>query len=154
VSAAGRTVFSLSEDETFALGRRTGQSLRPGSLVVLQGELGAGKTVFARGVAAGLGIAESEVSSPTFTLVQEYRGGRLPLFHADLYRLEAADEIGALGIDDMLQGGGIVLVEWGERLPGHLRRGATTVRFEDLGEDARRILVESEPEADEWIEDA
>ena len=148
------TVFSLSEDETFALGRRTGQTLRAGSLVVLQGELGAGKTVFARGVAAGLGIAESEVSSPTFTLVQEYRGGRLPLFHADLYRLEGEREMEALGIDAMLQGGGAVLVEWGERLPGHLRRGATIVRFEDLGADARRIHVESEPIEDPWVEDA
>jgi tRNA threonylcarbamoyladenosine biosynthesis protein TsaE len=147
-------VFSLSEDETFAFGRRTGQTLRPGSLVVLQGELGAGKTVFARGVAVGLGIAESEVSSPTFTLVQEYRGGRLPLFHADLYRLEAEREIDALGIDAMLQSGGVVLVEWGERLPGHLRRGATTVRFEDLGEDARRIHVEDERDEDTWVEDA
>ena len=148
-----RMVFSLCEDETFALGRRTGRALRPGSLVVLQGELGAGKTVFARGVAVGLGIPESDVSSPTFTLVQEYRGGRLPLFHADLYRLEAEAEIGALGIEDMLQGGGVVLVEWGERLPAHLRRGATTVRFEDLGEDARRIHVDSEPDKG-WLEDA
>lgn len=154
MSRPQRTVFSLSEDETFALGRRTGQTLRPGSLVVLQGELGAGKTVFARGVAVGLGIPEGEVSSPTFTLVQEYAGGRLPLFHADLYRLEDPHEIGALGIDHMLQGGGVVLVEWGERLPPHLRRGATTVRFEDLGEDARRIHVESDPEREDWVEDA
>jgi tRNA threonylcarbamoyladenosine biosynthesis protein TsaE len=153
VSTSSRTVFSLCEDETFALGRRTGQALRRGSLVVLQGELGAGKTVFARGVAVGLGIPEAEVSSPTFTLVQEYRGGRLPLFHADLYRLEAEAEIGVLGIEDMLQAGGVVLVEWGERLPGHLRRGATTVRFEDLGEDARRIHMESDPE-ESWLEDA
>lgn len=153
MSGGARTVFSLCEDETFALGRRTGKVLRPGSLVVLQGELGAGKTVFARGVAVGLGIPESDVSSPTFTLVQEYRGGRLPLFHADLYRLDAEAEMGALGIEDMLQGGGVVLVEWGERLPVHLRRGATTVRFEDLGEDARRIHVESEPE-NGWLEDA
>lgn len=148
-----RTVFSLSEDETFALGRRTGSALRPGSLVVLQGELGAGKTVFARGVAVGLGIAESEVSSPTFTLVQEYGGGRLPLFHADLYRLEEIDEIGALGIEHMLQRGGVVLVEWGERLPQHLKRGATTVSFEDLGEDTRRIQVDVDP-GEEWFEDA
>lgn len=153
MSTSSRTVFSLCEDETFALGRRTGQALRRGSLVVLQGELGAGKTVFARGVAVGLGIPEAEVSSPTFTLVQEYRGGRLPLFHADLYRLEAEAEIGVLGIEDMLQAGGVVLVEWGERLPGHLRRGATTVRFEDLGEDARRIHMESDPE-ESWLEDA
>jgi tRNA threonylcarbamoyladenosine biosynthesis protein TsaE len=148
------TLFSLSEDETFALGRRTAPTLRPGTLVLLQGELGAGKTVFARGVAVGLGVAESEVSSPTFTLVQEYRGGRLPMFHADLYRLEHEDEIGALGIDAMIQSGGVVLVEWGERLPAHLRQGATTVRFEDLGEDARRIHVERDPEASDWIEDA
>jgi tRNA A37 threonylcarbamoyladenosine biosynthesis protein TsaE len=75
------------------------------------------------------------------------------LFHADLYRLEGEGEIGALGIEDMLHAGGVVLVEWGERLPGHLRRGATSVRFEDLGEDARRIHVESSPE-DGWLEDA
>lgn len=153
MSQTTRTVFSLSEDETFALGRRTGSSLRPGSLVVLQGELGAGKTVFARGVAVGLGIAESEVSSPTFTLVQEYGGGRLPLYHADLYRLEGADEIGALGIEHLLQRGGVVLVEWGERLPPHLRRGATTVSFEDIGEDARRIALDVDS-ADDWFEDA
>jgi len=121
--------------------------------VVLQGELGAGKTVFARGVAVGLGIPEADVSSPTFTLVQEYRGGRLPLFHADLYRLDAEAEMGALGIEDILQAGGVVLVEWGERLPGHLKRGATTVRFEDLGEDARRIHVES-GSGNDWLEDA
>ena len=141
MNGSSRTVWSLSEEETFALGRRTGRALRPGSLVVLQGELGAGKTVFARGVAAGLGIREEEVSSPTFTLVQEYRGGRIPLFHADLYRLETEDEIGALGIEEMLRAGA-VLVEWGERLPSWLRRDATTVRFEELGEDSRRIHLE------------
>jgi tRNA threonylcarbamoyladenosine biosynthesis protein TsaE len=153
MSAASRTVFSLSEDETFALGRRTGSSLRPGSLVLLQGELGTGKTVFARGVAVGLGIGESEVSSPTFTLVQEYTGGRLPLFHADLYRLEGPDEIGALGIEYLLERGGVVLVEWGERLPQNLKRGATTVSFADIGEDARRIQVDVDP-GEEWFEDA
>jgi tRNA threonylcarbamoyladenosine biosynthesis protein TsaE len=153
MSRTSRTVFSLSEDETFALGRRTGRSLRPGSLVLLQGELGTGKTVFARGVAVGLGIAESEVSSPTFTLVQEYAGGRLPLFHADLYRLEGADEIGSLGIEHLLERGGVVLVEWGERLPQHLKRGATTVSFADIGEDARRIQVDLDA-GEEWFEDA
>ena len=140
-------VYSLSEDETLDLGRRLARSLRPGDLVLLLGELGLGKTVFARGIADGLGVDPAEVSSPTFTLVQEYRGGRVPLFHADLYRLMLATEADELGLDELLDAGAIVVVEWGERLPERLRRGALTVRFSEVGDEARRILIGGRVEA-------
>jgi tRNA threonylcarbamoyladenosine biosynthesis protein TsaE len=144
-AAAGtgsRTVFSLSEEETLDLGRGLGRALKGGELLLLQGDLGYGKTVFARGVAVALGILPEEVSSPSFTLVHEYVGGRVPLFHIDLYRLETPeDEVGALGIEDILAAGGVVLVEWGEKLPPFLRRGATTIRFHDVGEGSRRIEI-------------
>lgn len=140
-----RTVFSLCEEETFEIGRTLGRGLSAGALVLLQGELGLGKTVFARGVAAGLGIPPSEVSSPSFTLVHEYRGGRLPLFHVDLYRVERIeDELPSLGIEDILSGGGVAIVEWGEKLPPYLRRGAIVVRFHDLREGCRRIEIVSD----------
>jgi tRNA threonylcarbamoyladenosine biosynthesis protein TsaE len=136
---AERTVFTLSERETFELGRSLGRDLGDGFLLLLEGELGMGKTVFARGVAVGLGIAAEDVSSPTFTLVQEYEGGRMPVFHVDLYRLDLAEEVGTLGIEEILQAGGVVMVEWGEKLPAHLRRGGLRVRFEEMGEGSRRI---------------
>ena len=148
VASAPRTVFSLSEEETFDLGRGLGRALKGGELLLLQGDLGYGKTVFVRGVAASLGVPPEEVTSPSFTLVHEYAGGRMPVFHIDLYRLDEPDEdVGALGIEDLRESGGVVLVEWGERLPPFLRRGATTVRFHDVGEGSRRIeiLAESAP---------
>ena len=145
-ASGSRTVFSLSEDETMDLGRGLGRALKGGELLLLEGDLGYGKTVFARGVAAALGILPEEVSSPSFTLVHEYKGGRVPLFHLDLYRLETPEEeVGALGLEDILAGGGVVLVEWGEKLPPFLRRGATTIRFHDVGEGSRRIEILAEP---------
>jgi tRNA threonylcarbamoyladenosine biosynthesis protein TsaE len=140
-----RTVFSLSEEETFELGRTMAKTLRGGEMILLEGELGLGKTVFARGVAAGLGVRADDVSSPSFTLVQEYRGGRFPIFHVDLYRLDRPDELGSLGLEEILAAGAVVLVEWGEKLPPYLRRGAVVVRFHDLGEGSRRIDIVSEP---------
>jgi len=144
-TSGSRTVFSLSEEETLDLGRGLGRALKGGELLLLQGDLGYGKTVFARGVAAALGVIPEEVSSPSFTLVHEYKGGRIPLFHMDLYRLETPEEeVGALGIEEILAAGGVVLVEWGERLPPFLRRGATTIRFHDVGEGSRRIEILAE----------
>ena len=143
--SGSRTVFSLSEEETVDLGRGLGRALKGGELLLLQGDLGYGKTVFARGVAAALGVLPEEVSSPSFSLVHEYKGGRVPVFHVDLYRLETPeDEVGALGIEEILAGGGVVLVEWGEKLPPFLRRGATTIRFHDVGEGSRRIEILAE----------
>lgn len=147
--AGSRTVFTLSEDETVDLGRSVGRALKGGELLLLQGDLGYGKTVFARGIATALGVLPDEVSSPSFTLVHEYKGGRVPLFHIDLYRLDTPDEeVGALGIEDIRSAGGVIVVEWGEKLPPFLRRGATVVRFHDVGEGSRRIeiLAEASPE--------
>jgi tRNA threonylcarbamoyladenosine biosynthesis protein TsaE len=142
-TSASRTTFSLSEDETYEMGRTLGRGLRGGELVLVEGDLGLGKTVFARGVAAGIGARPEDVSSPSFTLVQEYTGGRTPMFHVDLYRLDDPEEIGTLGLEEILSAGGVVLVEWGEKLPPYLRREAIAVRFHDVGEGSRRIEVET-----------
>ncbi|MDR0858859.1 MAG: tRNA (adenosine(37)-N6)-threonylcarbamoyltransferase complex ATPase subunit type 1 TsaE [Oscillospiraceae bacterium] len=110
------TYTTHSEAETEELGRVLGTSLVPGSVVALSGNLGAGKTAFTRGIASALGIAEG-VSSPTFTVVNEYLNGSVPLFHFDLYRLSGADEVYDIGWDDYLGRGGIIVAEWSERAP-------------------------------------
>lgn len=132
-----RQVVTRGEAETIAAGASLGASLGPGAVVLLRGSLGAGKTAFVRGLAAGLGVSPDEVSSPTFTLVQEYRG-RVPLFHVDLYRITAA-ESDDLGLDD-LQEQGIVAIEWADKLD-RPPSGAIDVCLEDLGGDLRRISV-------------
>jgi len=133
-----QTVTTESEDETVALGAALGTSLGAGSVILLEGELGAGKTAFVRGLAAGLGAREDEVSSPTFTLVQHYRG-RLPLVHADLYRIDGA-EAEELGLDELADGG-VLAVEWAEKL-GRRPAGAIAVLIEDLGGDRRQITIQ------------
>lgn len=127
-----------SEEETSAVGARLARTLGAGDVVLLYGELGAGKTAFVRGLAEGLGADASEVSSPTFTLIQEY-AGRLKLFHVDLYRLEER-EVDDLGLEELILGGGVVAVEWAERWRGR-PDGVNEVRIEDAGEERRRILV-------------
>ena len=139
---ARRTVYTLSEDETFDLGRSLARGLKGGELILLDGELGLGKTVLTRGIAAGLGVAPEDVSSPSFTLIQEYKGGRTTLFHVDLYRLDEPAEFESLGFEEVLSGGGVVVVEWGEKLPLYLRKHATTIRFYDMGEGSRRIELQ------------
>lgn len=113
--------------------------LTAGAVLLLSGELGAGKTAFVRGLARGLDLDPGDVTSPTFTLVHEYRGGRLPLVHVDLYRLEHAD-LDEIGLDDDLARAGVVAIEWPERL---VRRpvSAMTVRIEDRGGDTRAIVI-------------
>jgi len=142
---ATRTVYSLSEEETFEFGRAAARSLGPGELILLEGALGTGKTVFARGVAAGLGVRPEDVSSPSFTLVQEYRTGRLPVFHVDLYRIDRPEDLASIGFEELLAAGGVVIVEWAEKLPPYLRRGAFVVRLFDAGEGSRRITLSREP---------
>jgi tRNA threonylcarbamoyladenosine biosynthesis protein TsaE len=150
-----RTVFSLSEQETVEFGRSFAQQLRGGELVLLRGELGVGKTVFARGVAIGLEIDPEEVSSPSYALIHEYRGGRLDVFHIDLYRLEQPEETETLGIEDLLDSGGLVLAEWGERLPAYYLRNAVLISFHDIGEGSRRIdVMPAEVQQDDLISDA
>jgi tRNA threonylcarbamoyladenosine biosynthesis protein TsaE len=131
-------VSTNSENETFALGKKIAASLQPGTFVLLHGDLGAGKTAFVRGMAAGLGANPDDVSSPTFVLIQQYKG-RIPLVHVDLYRLESAAAVDDLGLEEMASGA-VVAIEWAERLPRPLG-GSVSVRIEDLGENSRRIAV-------------
>jgi tRNA threonylcarbamoyladenosine biosynthesis protein TsaE len=141
-SAADDAILTRSDAETEGVGAQLGARLGPGARVLLHGELGAGKTAFVRGLAQGLGIDPDEVSSPTFTLVQEYRGGRLPLIHVDLYRL-ASGEVDDLGLD-ALAAEGVLAVEWAERMP-RADDGAIHVRLEHAGDDQRRIAIEPPP---------
>ena len=132
-------VETASEAETGTIGERLGQSLHAGDVVLLYGDLGAGKTAFVRGMARGLGANPDDVSSPTFTLVQEYPGPSLTLFHVDLYRLEPA-EIDDLGLEDLVSGDGVVAIEWAERWRGR-PDDVTEVRIEEAGDDRRRISI-------------
>lgn len=135
-----RTRASGSEADTEALGAELAATLGPGDVVLVRGDLGAGKTVFVRGVAAGLGLDPDLVSSPTFTLVHEYGGGRLPLVHLDLYRLDRAD-LDDLGLDAERAARGVVVVEWPERLR-HAVAGAVRVHIADDGGDRRTVVIE------------
>lgn len=110
-----RVITSPSESATVAAGRELAAQVGPGSIVMLSGDLGAGKTAFVRGLAAGLGIEPSDVSSPTFTLIHEYRGGRLLLRHVDLYRLQP-HEVDDLGLDELTSGDVVTAIEWPDRL--------------------------------------
>ena len=134
-----RTLTTHSEEETAAAGRELAASLAAGDVVLLYGDLGAGKTAFVRGLAQGLGVDRDEVSSPTFTLVQEYRGGRLTLFHVDLYRLDAAREIEDLGLDE-IAADGVLSIEWAEKMPNPPRR-SVSVRIEHGDGDTRTISI-------------
>jgi tRNA threonylcarbamoyladenosine biosynthesis protein TsaE len=141
VSDAARqeTLLTASEEETEAAGERLGQALSAGDVVLLYGDLGAGKTAFVRGLARGVGAPPDDVTSPTFTLIQEYTGGRATLYHVDLYRLEPK-EVDDLGLEDLVLGDGIVAIEWAERWTGR-PDDAIEVRLEHHGEDQRQIAV-------------
>ncbi len=135
---------SLCEEDTYALGEKIGREAKPGEVYTVIGDLGAGKTALTKGVAKGLGIKEP-VSSPTFTIVQEYEEGRLPLYHFDVYRIGDVEEMEEIGFEDYLGSGGVCLIEWAdlirEILPGTYRE----IRIEkDLkkGFDYRRITIE------------
>jgi tRNA threonylcarbamoyladenosine biosynthesis protein TsaE len=132
-------VVTASEDETMAAGASLASRLTAGDVVLLYGELGAGKTAFVRGVAEGLGARVEDVSSPTFTLIQEYASGRLTIYHVDLYRLRP-DEVDDLGLEELIDSGGIVAVEWPDRW--HRRPDdAVTVSITTEGEDRRRLRI-------------
>ena len=128
-----------SEEETIALGRQLAAALSAGDVLLLSGDLGAGKTAFVRGLAQGLGIDEDEVSSPTFTLVHEYRGGRLTLYHVDLYRLDraATDD---LGLDELGVADGVLAIEWPDRLT-HQLAGARAIEIQIVNDSTRRIRM-------------
>jgi tRNA threonylcarbamoyladenosine biosynthesis protein TsaE len=134
----GRRWQSASEEETQALGADLACELAPDGVLLLSGDLGAGKTVLARGIAQGLGIAPEEVQSPTFTLIREHRGSGGRLVHVDLYRLDP-EEVPALGLEEMLAGPGVKVVEWAERLPFPVP-GALILRLGRLPEGGREIV--------------
>ena len=130
---------TTSESETIAVGRTLAATLSAGDVILLYGDLGAGKTAFVRGLAEGLGVPSDDVSSPTFTLIQEYRGGRLPLFHVDLYRLNDPREIDDLGLDELATDG-VLAIEWAEKIP-RATPGAIVVRIAHGDADSRTIIL-------------
>lgn len=129
-----------SPAETEKIGAALGQVIPAGSIIAYRGDLGAGKTAFTRGLARGLGTAEM-VTSPTYTIVNEYLGGRLPLFHFDMYRLRSSDDLFDIGWDDYLDRCGVCAVEWSENVDDAME-DAIYVTIEKLGENARRITIE------------
>jgi tRNA threonylcarbamoyladenosine biosynthesis protein TsaE len=131
------TRVTHSENETADVARELAGALSAGDVILLYGDLGAGKTAFVRGLAKGLGVSSDEVTSPTFTLMQEYRGGRVPLFHVDLYRVNDSREIDDLGLDE-IAADGVLAIEWAEKLPSRYDR-AIAVRIEHGDGDARTI---------------
>ena len=137
-------IETRSPEETFRLGRKLGEAARPGQVFTLTGDLGTGKTVFTQGCAKGLGI-EEPVNSPTFTIVQVYDEGRLPLYHFDVYRIGDVEEMEEVGFEDYVMGDGVSLIEWAELISEILPEKRTAVRIEkdlEQGFDYRRITIE------------
>ena len=134
--------YSESERETEALGEELVRRMAPGTVVAFTGDLGAGKTAFVRGMARGLGIT-ARVTSPTFTIVNEYEGGRCPLFHFDMYRLSSSDELFDIGWEDYLARGGVCAVEWSENVEDALQDAIrVTIEKDPADPDTRRITIE------------
>ena len=134
------TYITHSESETEALGAAFAAKLPAGAVAALYGELGCGKTAFVRGMAKGMGI-DCLVNSPTFTIVNEYEGGKMPLFHFDMYRLGSADELYDIGWEDYLSRGGVCAVEWSENVPGAFDGDEYVVRFTKLSDMDREISI-------------
>ena len=132
--------ITRSPEETEQLGERLGKRLRGGEVIAFLGGLGAGKTAFTRGLARGLDIP-MRVTSPTYTIVNEYTGGRLPLFHFDMYRLESEDDLFDVGWEDYLRRGGVCAVEWSENVRAAMQ-DAITVRIDRLSDEERSITIE------------
>lgn len=131
-------MITRSAEETRAIGRRLADQLRPGDTVVLRGDLGAGKSEFARGVARGLGVA-GPVPSPSFTILNCYDEGRVPLYHFDWYRIADPEEIREMGLDEMIGADGIALIEWSERAPDTVPERALLVEIKVIDEETREI---------------
>ena len=129
-----------SPAETEAIGAALGNIIKPGTVIAYRGDLGAGKTAFTRGLAKGLGCTEI-ITSPTYTIVNEYLGGRIPLFHFDMYRLRSSDDLFDIGWEDYLDRGGVCAVEWSENVEDAME-DALYITIEKLGEDSRRTTLE------------
>ena len=139
---ATRETITHSAAETIAFGRSLAASLSPPNLVLLRGELGAGKTTLVKGIAEGFQAAkEEDVTSPTFTLVHEYRGPRVTVYHIDLYRIDTPRQLDTLGLDDLVAEKSILLIEWGEKFPRFVRERDVEIALQSLGGDKRRIVV-------------
>ncbi|MFQ5680838.1 MAG: tRNA (adenosine(37)-N6)-threonylcarbamoyltransferase complex ATPase subunit type 1 TsaE [Candidatus Omnitrophota bacterium] len=134
-------MISRCVEETMEFGQGLAKRLGPGAVVGLFGGLGAGKTILVKGIARGLGISPRDVVSPSFALVNEYNGGRLPLYHFDLYRLRQED-ISVLGFDEYLYGGGVNVIEWAERMGPDLPRGYLRIKIDVLDKEKRRISLD------------
>ena len=133
-------LLSHSPEDTEDIGARLAEQLEPGAVVAFTGDLGAGKTAFVRGLARGLGV-QDRVTSPTFTIVNEYEGGRLPLFHFDMYRLGSADELFDIGWEDYLRRGGVCAVEWSENIADALEEDAVRVDIRRGASDQERVIT-------------
>jgi tRNA threonylcarbamoyladenosine biosynthesis protein TsaE len=134
--------ITQSAEETIALGRKLAAMLTPPKLVLLRGELGAGKTTLVKGIAEGFHAAsEEDVTSPTFTLVHEYRAPAVNLYHIDLYRVDTARELETLGLDDLVAGDSVLLIEWGEKFPHLDRERDVEIALQRVGESGRRIQL-------------
>jgi len=139
-----REIITHSAEETIAFGRTLAEMLATPKLVLLRGDLGAGKTTLVKGIAAAFeAAAEEDVTSPTFTLVHEYRGPRANLYHIDLYRIDTQRELETLGLDDLRSENSILLIEWGEKFPRLVRERDVEISLEQDGENKRRIKIVS-----------
>ncbi len=135
-----KTYYSHSPEETEAIGETLGRSLQGGEIIAYRGGLGMGKTCFTRGLARGLGFL-GNVTSPTFALINEYLGGRLPLYHFDLYRISSLEDLYSIGFFDYLDMGGVIAAEWSENIENALPDHVITVLFEQIGQNERKITI-------------
>ena len=141
-TTSAREIATSSPEETIAFGRTLAEILAPPKLVLLRGDLGAGKTTLVKGIAAAFEAAQEEdVTSPTFTLVHEYRGPRATLYHIDLYRVDTPRELETLGLDDLRDEKSVLLIEWGEKFPRLARERDVEIVLEREGENERRIRI-------------
>jgi tRNA threonylcarbamoyladenosine biosynthesis protein TsaE len=137
-----KSLQTHSSEETTDLGRQLAGEIRPGSIVLLRGDLGAGKTTLVKGIAEGFNAAEAEaVTSPTFTLIHEYRGPEVTLYHIDLYRIDTQRELDTLALDDLMEPNTILLIEWGEKFERFRKERDVEIAIEQLGGDNRVIQV-------------
>lgn len=140
-----KTFRTHSAEETIDLGRQLAAELKPGSIVLLRGDLGAGKTTLVKGIAEGFKAAEAEaVTSPTFTLIHEYRGPGVTLFHIDLYRIDTQRELDTLALDDLMEPNTILLIEWGEKFERFAKERGAEIAIEHVGGDNRLIQIKSQ----------
>jgi tRNA threonylcarbamoyladenosine biosynthesis protein TsaE len=135
------TFISNSPAETEAIGRQLAEEISVGAVLALKGDLGSGKTMFVKGLVAGLG-SRADVTSPTFTIVHEYRGGRVPVYHFDFFRLEKQESVARLGLDDYFFGDGVSVIEWADRFPELIPQQARWMLFETKSENQRAIAFQ------------